>query len=895
MKDQKVTVVARDLGGGASSSCDKFVQQVSSARKSENLGVALLEDLDSYWDDINDRLTISRMVSDSVIKGMVKAVEQVAEEQITAKELELTSLKEILHFHPSDANKSDSIGSSLGYREAREVGNGLYYSFSEAFTEHDKMRESLGSLRSVTAGEIEKLKKEIDGIRGCSSMRRISSGSELLGLCEIVQEKASQSLMGVDKRVGSLKMTVDTMCVQMDDMVKLTKASLSEWQQEQEFGREIEAMVMQSSIRSLCEEFEERLWDQNVRLCGSQSVDWLGRIDEVSNLRKELDVILKSLSNLETGQLISHGSRDMDHFHRKALRNHVSPSSSLWEGNGISEESKNGMPENWEAAQLKHMTKDELVNYFNNMITEMRRNHESDMQKMTEEYFSLKREYLKEKGSSLLLRKDKDLDAVRKKIPVVILKLDDILVENEKLSTLSDNSETLGSLKGRLDSLLLENRQLRDSLSDKRKEVKCLTSQVSDAAEKMLQHSLAETNLLKLVGNLKSDVEDAEFEASITEDIYKCFLREVIPQINCDTEELEMQSIVMKDIYGILYREAARDTDVTNKCEIGDLDIESLVMQGLCGVIFEEAIKDAQSQFSNLNTKYLDEKENRVALELKLMEIEEGFRFMIEEKERLEQQVHLLVASLEEKEKLELELSTALVKEKEQFQLASQEINDLKDHSSYLQTLISERSKDLDSMKGELTELLEQIKIYKTEINKLNQKLEVMSKELREADVGRNMLLGVIREKQNDILLLEAKQNEQRKKMQAVIGLVHGLSRALSDLESQVAEGIKNNNLRLEESRSQLSSLTRETIIVKKTSLLYKRKLDRRCNDLQLAEAEVDLLGDEVDALSSLLEKIYIALNHYSPILRHYTGITEILKLIKIELSGESTKAMRSA
>ncbi|GFS41445.1 myosin heavy chain-like protein [Actinidia rufa] len=839
MKDQKVTVVARDLGGGASSSCDKFVQQVSSARKSENMGVALLEDLDSYWDDINDRLTISRMVSDSVIKGMVKAVEQVAEEQITAKELELTSLKEILHFHPSDANKSDSIGSSLGYREARGVGNGLYYSFSEAFTEHDKMRESLGSLRSVTTGEIEKLKKEIDGRRGCSSMRRISSGSELLGLCGILQEKASQSLMGVDKRVGSLKMTVDTMCVQMDDMVKLTKASLSEWQQEQEFEREIETMVMQSSIRSLCEEFEERLWDQNVRLCGSQSVDWLGRIDEVSNLRKELDVILKSLSNLETGQLISHGSRDMDHFHRKALRNHVSPSSSLWEGNGISEESKNGMPENWEAAQLKHMTKDELVNYFNNMITEMRRNHESDMQKMTEEYFSLKREYLKEKGSSLLLRKDKDLDAVRKKIPVVILKLDDILVENEKLSTLSDNSETLGSLKGRLESLLLENCQLRDSLSDKRKEVKCLTSLVSDAAEKMLQHSLAETNSLKLVGNLKSAVEDAEFEASITEDIYKCFLREVIPQINCDTEELEMQSIVMKDIYGILYREAARDTDATNKCEVGDSDIESLVMQGLCGVIFEEAIKDAQSQFSNLNKKYLDEKENRVALELKVMEIEEGFIFMIEEKERLEQQVHLLVASLEEKEKLELELSTALVKEKEQFQLASQEINDLKDHSSYLQTLISERSKDLDSMKGELTELLEQIKVYKTEINKLNQKLEVMSKELREADGGRNMLLGVIREKQNDILLLEAKQNEQRKKMQAVIGLVHGLSRALSDLESQVAEGIKNNNLRLEESRSQLSSLTRETIIVKKTSLLYKRKLDRRCNDLQLAEAEV--------------------------------------------------------
>lgn len=38
-------------------------------------------------------------------------------------------------------------------------------------------------------------------------------------------------------------------------------------------------------------------------------------------------------------------------------------------------------------------------------------------------------------------------------------------------------------------------------------------------------------------------------------------------------------------------------------------------------------------------------------------------------------------------------------------------------------------------------------------------------------------------------------------------------------------------------------------------------------------EFQVDLLGDEVDALLSLLEKIYIALDHYSPILQHYPGV----------------------
>ncbi|KAF8413114.1 hypothetical protein HHK36_001090 [Tetracentron sinense] len=46
----------------------------------------------------------------------------------------------------------------------------------------------------------------------------------------------------------------------------------------------------------------------------------------------------------------------------------------------------------------------------------------------------------------------------------------------------------------------------------------------------------------------------------------------------------------------------------------------------------------------------------------------------------------------------------------------------------------------------------------------------------------------------------------------------------------------------------------------------------RRCYDLQKAEAEVDLLGDQVEALLGLLEKIYITLNHYSPVLQHYFG-----------------------
>ncbi|KAF5944828.1 hypothetical protein HYC85_018905 [Camellia sinensis] len=217
------------------------------------------------------------------------------------------------------------------------------------------------------------------------------------------------------------------------------------------------------------------------------------------------------------------------------------------------------------------------------------------------------------------------------------------------------------------------------------KEVKCLSSQASDASDRMSHHASKEANLLKLISNLKADAKDAEIEALVSEEVYKCVLREVTAQINRDTEELALQSIAMQEVYEIIYREASQDAEATSKSEIGDSDIESLVMQGLCGVIFKEAIKDAQSQINNLNRKYLHENEIRVSLELKN---EEESRLMIEEN------------------------------------------NNLKDQASLLQTLVSERSKELDLTKGELEEVLEQIDVDKAEMNKLNQKLELKTNEL---------------------------------------------------------------------------------------------------------------------------------------------------------------------
>nr|CAB3466496.1 unnamed protein product [Digitaria exilis] len=86
----------------------------------------------------------------------------------------------------------------------------------------------------------------------------------------------------------------------------------------------------------------------------------------------------------------------------------------------------------------------------------------------------------------------------------------------------------------------------------------------------------------------------------------------------------------------------------------------------------------------------------------------------------------------------------------------------------------------------------------------------------------------------------------------------------------------------------QSNSLVQQVTVLRKKEFWYKQILEIKCSNLRKAEAEVDLLGDEVDTLLSVLGKIYIALDHYSPVLKHYPGVTAILILVQKVLKGEN-------
>ncbi|KAG2304013.1 hypothetical protein Bca52824_032664 [Brassica carinata] len=520
---------------------------------------------------------------------------------------------------------------------------------------------------------------------------------------------------------------------------------------------------------------------ENVESCGNRSLV-LEKAKEIAGLRRELELISKLLSGHEKGD-------NKDHEGTGLLK--VKVSGSLGKHIGSVTSSK---PDNLE--YLSQLSRDQLISHFQTEMSQLKREHECTMQEMTEEYFSIKRRYLKleECPSFSSLNKDKDFDVLRKKIPDIISKLDKLVLEDEKLK-----GKSLADSKRQLDSLLLENRQLKDSLYE--------------AGEEMSHHR-------ELVRKLESDVEDLHAEASICEDVYVSFVGEFVNQIQCAKEEANLE-------HGIRREEAS-----ASKIALEDSCVESYMAEEHCAVIYKEALKEAGTKLGELN--------------LNVSERERALRSEIDEKEVLKEKIQSLECLVKEKEN-----DLAAVREK--LEIVFQQVNSLQSQIDQQAVLIQDKNKEL-RVASSLA--LEKTEVYVMEISELRQKLELRAKVLQDQ----------------------------------IVSTVLSFAKWSQDVEFLVAEKTKKTNSRLESMQSQLNDLLDEVDELKVRESMYKQQMEKKTCDLQKAETEVDLLGDEIDSLLNLLQKIYIALDHYSPILKHYPGVIEILKLIQRELRRDSKR-----
>ncbi|KAG0616600.1 hypothetical protein M758_5G127400 [Ceratodon purpureus] len=109
------------------------------------------------------------------------------------------------------------------------------------------------------------------------------------------------------------------------------------------------------------------------------------------------------------------------------------------------------------------------------------------------------------------------------------------------------------------------------------------------------------------------------------------------------------------------------------------------------------------------------------------------------------------------------------------------------------------------------------------------------------------------------------------------------ISRAVGtsqQVEFGLCRKIHQQTLRFEAVQQQVDNLLQ----VLRRSQMSEMDYLHTVENLQRAEQEVDVLGDEVDSLVALLEKVHVVMDQYAPVLLHYPGVAEVAKLVEYEL-----------
>ncbi|XP_066352592.1 WPP domain-associated protein-like isoform X1 [Miscanthus floridulus] len=553
------------------------------------------------------------------------------------------------------------------------------------------------------------------------------------------------------------------------------------------------------------------------------------RHDEFYSLRQQLDSISKSLLNSEWGLSGSqHNFEDSENVSKqqdkeKSSRNGVAKTIHP----GDSKEEVFGDPK-----LLDHMDKVALIAHFNKSMNEMKRQHDSVLYQRTEEIFKLKREILKKDGSNPFhLRNNKELEQTRKKIEEVISKLDVLLLENKRTSV-RIKSNAIPGQQDKNHVLDSEIQQLESGASNNEEDHCSIPTHSSHFASREADHEL---NIIRL----ESDVEDARIAATLREEIERIIIKEFISEINI---------------------------------ELHGYEIEGDMKQEICSIVQNEAIAKSMSNIDSLLSKYEEKKSHAEEESLHKQKIEklklivDSFTELVSEKEKFISQIgleamHTRVESL------------------------CRGLDLLRDKVAKQDSYLSEKNREFGVIMGRLEQAQQHVQHNDVTLVELNDRLRTISDSLKDLERQNQALHNIIEEKEKMLTSAVSKDKDMREFMDNIVKSIRDFEIVMMDQQAVVANKVQHNESRFCFLKEQCKHLAKEGNLLKKKALRYKEISETRGSNLQKAELEVDLLGDEVEALTDLLAKIYTALDHYSPVLQHYTGVMETLNMIKKHIS----------
>lgn len=744
-------------------------------------------------------------------------------------------------------------------------------------------------LKVMVDDHIQWLKEDLQQLKSLDGMSRGPISS-----CKMSNDKTIEKLLEVDQRVDALRDVFAVGFEQINAMICLKEDVLDELQLKHELDREVSIIVFQDYVRGLRDEYETKLYGQTVFI-NNLHKNAQKKVSELNALRDELHVILEEANSPENFEERS-VTKKKEHFPVKVLGNHNFPlqiEENVEMTRGKSGDSGDHTLDIVHLPQVKQMTKEELLAYCKNEMTMMRRRHDSELLEKTEELFRFKREILKEKGSSPI-RKDKELEHLKKKVEQFALKFDRLLKE-ETLPQLCNPEDDLWGFKEREFYLLSENNRLERLLRKKTNELNCLSSQISHVANQMSLHSSLEANYSKQLMKLESQIDDVKIESYLNSKLYNTVLRGLNDEHQYILQDFEVEIEAQLDFYtyvfsGVIFDAVSNMNPPMLKSHEEKKSLEALVSEKENALKLQLEENDKlKKAISSISSSMSENEKLKTSFEALLLEKENVLRLEIEESHKLKQSMMSLSSLFEEKEKLALEAQTVLIQHKEQLDAIYQELSMLRELNSKQEAQLSGYKLESQSLKSRLNETLQQIHHYELATDKLKENIKIASDALKDVEEQKIMLLGVIEDNHRAISSSFEKDKDQVKQLESITKFTMELCTSFTDLERLFIEGTKRNDSRLKLLNHQLNQLVQLADQQKKKCLRYKIMLEIRCSDLEKAESEVDLLGDEVEALVGLLGKIYLALDHYSSILQHYPGVMEILKMIQRELNGRES------
>ncbi|WVZ15012.1 hypothetical protein V8G54_012578 [Vigna mungo] len=377
---------------------------------------------------------------------------------------------------------------------------------------------------------------------------------------------------------------------------------------------------------------------------------------------------------------------------------------------------------------------------------------------------------------------------------------------------------------------------------------------------------------------------DEKINSTISEDISMFIIRKTLDEFNKKMVDCELDSVLTEKIHQIVFGEALknfvniasfaskehRENRKSFLDQLQFMSVESFLKEDVCMVVFKVMFEEWGWELDDYYMEnYIREKVDQVVMVETLndafflsMEVNSLVEdnsmeddcstssMMVKQLWKAEGEENLttmllesLLSCFEAEENLMLSAKCEIKEQCRQLDLGS-ERGDLHEHEIF-EELITGEEQTFSSLTSKVENVLQQLGISKALLRHLGTSL---GHSLPDSNSFQNQMSN-------------NEEGQLRLSSTAFMPLLN-LLLTFAEFEPMICQ------------KFEMMTVRYFTIIVHRSKeLLYQKAFVKRCQNLQKAEAEVDLLGDQVDALLTLLEKIYATLHQHAPALQQFCEV----------------------